>query len=168
MAEAPRRGNPPSRRDQEYRAEQEQVPVADQNGTRFPSTILTNRVRVTSDARRLLAPTDVRVPLNDGPGWSASADNRSYADLLLDSLSLDEQSHEQGAESRDPRLDEWRRDNLSAEEWLRIEGETGGERYLDALRRENAAVRRQSDILREATEKMRADMFHINPNAGRE
>ena len=119
-----------------------------------------------------MAPTDVRVPLNDRPGWSTSTDDRSYADLLLDSLSLDEQSHgggvfRQGAESQDPRLDEWRRDNLSAEEWLRIEGETG-ERYLDALRRQNAAEQRQTDILREATQRMRTDMFHINPNAGRE
>ena len=110
-----------------------------------------------------MAPTDVRVPLNNGPGWSASADDRSHADLLLDSLSLDEQSHRQGA---DPRLDKWRRDNLSSEEWLRIEGEPGGVRYLEALRRENAAGRRQTDALREATERMRTNMFHINPYAG--
>ena len=111
MAEAPRRGNPPSQRDQEYRAEQERVPVAAQNGTRYPYSM--NRVRLTSVMRRLMVPTDVRVPLNVRPGWSTSADDRSYADLLLDSLSMDEQSHDgevsrQGAESQDPRLDEWR------------------------------------------------------------
>ena len=91
MAEAPRRGNPPSQRDQEYRAEQERVPVAAQNGTRYPYSM--RGVRLTSDMRRLMGPTDVRVPSNTSPGWGASADNRSYADLLLDSLSLDEQSH---------------------------------------------------------------------------
>ena len=165
MAEAPCRGDPPSQRDQEYRAEQDQVSVAAQNGTRFPSTILTNRVRMTSNARRLMAHADTRVPLSNGPGWSAAADNRSHADLLLDSLSLDEQYHRHGA---DPRLNEWRRDDLSSAEWFRIEGEPGGVGYLEALRRENAAGRREIDALREATDKMRRTMPHINPNADRE
>ena len=120
-----------------------------------------------------MAPTDVRVPLNARPGWGANADDRSYTDPLLDSSPLDERPHDgevlrQGAELQNPPLINWLQNSSSAEEYSRIERETRGERYLDALRRENAAVRRQTDILREATGKLRTDMFHINPNAARE
>ena len=157
MAEPPRRGNPPSQRDQEYRAEQEQAPVADQNGTRFPVSLAINRVHMTSDMRRLIGPIDVRVPLNTRPGWDTSADGRSYADLLLDSLSLDEQSHDrgetrQGAEPQDPRLDEWRRNSLNAEEYIRIERESRPERVARALRRATRERYWRSDTSEEAAE----------------
>jgi len=139
MAEAPCRGDPPSRRDQEYKAEQDQVPVAEQNGTRFPSTTLTNRVRMISDATRL------PVPLRNGSRWNAGANERSHTDLLLGG-----------------------QDNQSSAEWLGIERESEMIGYLEALRMENAAGRREIDAIREATDRMRRTMSHINPNASRE
>ena len=118
-----------------------------------------------------MAPTDIRVPLNDRPGWDTSTDDRSYADLLLDSLSLDEQSHRQGAGSQDPLLDEWRRDNLSAEEWLRIDRESRPERVARAVRRAIRQQYLQSDTSDEATEEIDGEQqtstWNTNPNANR-
>ena len=118
-----------------------------------------------------MAPTDVRVPLNDRSGWDMSTDDRSRADLSLNSLSLYEQSHQQGAGSQDFRLDEWRRDNLSAEEWLRIDRESRPERVAHAVRRAIRQRYLQSDISDEATEEIdgerQTSTWNTNPNVNR-
>ena len=123
-----------------------------------------------------MGPTDVRVPLNTSPGWGTSADNWSYADMLLDRLSLDEQSHgggasQQGAESRDPRLDEWRRDSLSAEEYIRIERESRPERAARALRRATRERYLRSfvseEAAKEAAEEQQTNTQHTHPTVAR-
>jgi hypothetical protein len=119
-----------------------------------------------------MAPTDVRVPLNVKPDWSTSTGVRSYADLSLNSLSLHVLTHWQGDGSQDLRLHEWRRDNLSAEEWLRIDRESRPERVARAVRK---AIRQRylqsstsEEAAEETSEEQRTSVWLTNQNGSRE